>query len=147
MSIKINIERKFKVNGKEYASIEEMPADIRQAFKKAQALRSDLDQPLDPVTLQNKIIFNKTVYKSKDALPQDVRQLYEKVMKAAETGKAPLAIDLSEISISAGRKSETFASAQPADAAQPTRFEHRLSTRMLIGVIMLIALLLLLFNL
>jgi hypothetical protein len=147
MSIKINIERKFKVNGIEYNSIEEMPEDIRQAFKKAQALRSDPDHPVGPLTMQNKIVFNKTVFKSKDELPQDVRQLYEQVMKAAETGKEPLAIDLSEISISAGRKSETSGGTRPADAAQPTRFEHLLSTRTLIGFFILIALLLLLFNL
>jgi hypothetical protein len=86
MNVNVNVKRKFKINGKEYNSIEEMPPDIRNAFEKAMASKADTGTPL---TTQTKIIFNGTEYQSIDAMPQDVRQLYEKVLNAAETGTAP----------------------------------------------------------
>ena len=86
--MKINVKRKFKINGKEYNSIGEMPPDIRNAFEKAMASQAGSGQQANPATTQTKIIFNGTEYQSIDAMPQDVRQLYEKVLKAAETGNA-----------------------------------------------------------
>jgi len=35
MKINVNVKRTFKVDGKEYNSVEEMPLDIREAFKNA----------------------------------------------------------------------------------------------------------------
>jgi hypothetical protein len=89
MNVNVNVKRKFKINGKEYNSIEEMPPDIRNAFEKAMASQAGSGQQANPATMQTKIIFNGTEYQSIDAMPQDVRQLYEKVLKAAETGTAP----------------------------------------------------------
>jgi hypothetical protein len=89
MNVNINVKRKFKVNGKECNSIEEMPPDIRNTFEKAMASQAGSDHQANPPTMQTKIIFNGTEYQSIDAMPQDVRQLYEKVLKASETGAAP----------------------------------------------------------
>jgi hypothetical protein len=89
MNVNVNVKRKFKINGKEYNSIEEMPQDIRNAFEKAMASKTGSGQLTNPASIQTKIIFNGTEYQRIDAMPQGVRQLYEKVLKAAETGTAP----------------------------------------------------------
>jgi hypothetical protein len=89
MNVNVNVKRKFKINGKEYNSIEEMPQDIRDAFEKAMASKTGFGLQMNPASVQTKIIFNGTEYQSIDAMPQDARQLYEKVLKAAETGTAP----------------------------------------------------------
>jgi hypothetical protein len=34
MDMKFNVKYKFKVNGKEYSSLNEMPASIREAYEK-----------------------------------------------------------------------------------------------------------------
>jgi hypothetical protein len=44
MNVNVNVKRKFKVNGKEYNSIEEMPQDIRNAFEKAMASKTGSGQ-------------------------------------------------------------------------------------------------------
>jgi hypothetical protein len=97
MKINIDIKRNFKINGKEYNSLEEMPADIREAFKKAMASQSTLGSQIkfDNTT---KIVFNGKEYEGIDAMPHNIRQLYEKVLKSAETGKSPSEVDLTEIS-------------------------------------------------
>ena len=86
MNVNVNVKRKFKINGKEYNSIEEMPPDIRSTFEKAMASQTGSDQQANPATMQTKIIFNGTEYQSIDTMPQDVRQLYEKVLKSVEAG-------------------------------------------------------------
>jgi len=89
MNVNVNVKRKFKINGKEYNSIEDMPPDIRNAFEKAMASQTGSSHQANPATMQTKTIFNGTEYQSIDAMPQDVRQSYEKVLKAAEIGNAP----------------------------------------------------------
>jgi hypothetical protein len=86
MTININIKRRFKINGKEYNSIEEMPDNVREAFKKAMDSRSGSEFPAGT---QTRIIFNGTEYENIEAMPQDIRLLYEKMLKAAETGNIP----------------------------------------------------------
>jgi hypothetical protein len=94
---KPGIKRNFKINEKEYNSLEEMPADIREAFKKAMVSQSTSGSQIkfDNTT---KIVFNGKEYESIDAMPNDIHQLYEKVLKSAETGKSPSEVDLTEIS-------------------------------------------------
>ena len=104
MNVNVNVKRKFKINGKEYNSIEEMNPDIRNAFEKAMASQAGSDHQENPATMQTKIIFNGTEYQSIDAMPQDVRHLYEKVLKTMETGTAPANI-ITAIDIS-GRQAE-----------------------------------------
>ncbi|MRR16289.1 MAG: hypothetical protein EG826_07515 [Deltaproteobacteria bacterium] len=89
MSVSVNVKRKFKVNGKEYDSVEEMPSDIRSAFEKAMASHTGLGKLMPSVAVQTKIIFNGEEYGGIDAMPQDVRRHYENVLKAAQTGTAP----------------------------------------------------------
>lgn len=94
MKINIDVKHKFKINGKEYNSVEEMPEAIREIFQKASGLQSASGYQISPDARHTRIIFNGTEYESIDAMPQDIRQLYNKVLKAAETGAAPSDIDL-----------------------------------------------------
>ena len=48
MKININVKRKFKINGREYNSIGEMPADIRKIFEKATVSQSESGYPISP---------------------------------------------------------------------------------------------------
>ena len=146
MNVNVNVKHKFKINGKEYNSIEEMPPDIRNAFEKAMASQGDSGQQINPATMQTKIIFNGTEYKSIDAMPQDVRQLYEKVLKAAETGTAPAnIITASDIS---GRQAEpkNYGTTSMGNMGKPTKIEPTaISPRTLIIGVLLIALIILLY--
>ena len=146
MNVNVNVKRKFKVNGKEYNSIEEMPPDIRNAFEKAIASKVGKGQPVSPTTMQTKIIFNGTEYQSIDAMPQDVRQLYEKVLKAAETGNAPAnIITASDISgMQAGPKN--YGKTNMGNIGKPPKIEpSAFSPRMLIIGFLAIALIILLY--
>ena len=44
VNFNVNVKRKYVVDGKEYSSIEEMPADIRQAFERAKHASPGIDQ-------------------------------------------------------------------------------------------------------
>jgi len=141
MNVNVNVKRKFKINEKEYNSIEEMPPDIRNAFEKAMASQAGLDYQANPATMKTKIIFNGTEYQSVDAMPQDVRQLYEKVLKAAETGTAPAnIITASDISgMPTGPK--TYGTTNMGNMGKPTKIEPTaISPRTLIIGVLLIAL-------
>ncbi|MCX5848608.1 MAG: hypothetical protein NTW65_04085 [Deltaproteobacteria bacterium] len=146
MNVNVNVKRKFKINGKEYNSIEEMPADIRSAFEKAMVSQAGSGHQANPTINQTKIIFNGTEYKSIDAMPQDVRQLYEKILKSAETGSAPDNI------ITAGDISgmptdpKTYKTTSIGNMEKPTKIEPAaFSPRMLIIGFMVIALIILLY--
>jgi hypothetical protein len=146
MNVNVNVKRKFKINGKEYNSIEEMPQDIRNAFEKALASKTGSDLQRNPASMQTKIIFNGTEYKSIDAMPQDVRQLYEKVLKAAETGTAPTnIITANDISgMQAGPK--TYGATNMEMMGKPSKIEPTaFSPRLLIISFMVIALIILLY--
>jgi hypothetical protein len=146
MNVNVNVKRKFKINGKEYNSIEEMPPDIRNAFEKAMASQAGSGQQINPATVQTKIIFNGTEYQSIDAMPQDVRQLYEKVLKAAETGNAPAnIITIGDISgMPTGPKN--YGNTSMENMGKPTKIEPTaISARTLIIGVLLIALIILLY--
>ncbi|MEW6670113.1 MAG: hypothetical protein AB1427_00335 [Thermodesulfobacteriota bacterium] len=86
MGIDINIKRTFKVNGKEYNSVAEMPPEIRAAFEKAMASPARKEPRISFAKTQTKISFNGAEYENMDAMPPDARRLYEKIMQAAAGG-------------------------------------------------------------
>jgi hypothetical protein len=139
MNVNVNVKRKYKINGKEYNSIEEMPPDIRNAFEKAMASQAGSDHQINPATIHTKIIFNGTEYQNIDAMPQDVRQLYEKVLNAAETGTAPANIitagDISGIPTGPNN----YGTSSIGNMGTPTKTEPAISARTLIIGIALIA--------
>jgi hypothetical protein len=78
MGIKVNVKWMFKVNGKEYGSVDEMPSDVRGAYEKAKGTFG---------ITTSEVVFNGQEYQGLEKMPRDVRQEYEKVMRAAETGE------------------------------------------------------------
>jgi hypothetical protein len=146
MNININVKHKFKINGKEYNSIEEMPDDIRKTFKKTMDLQTGSGREINPTTMRTKIIFNGIEYDSIEAMPLDVRELYEEVLKAAETGVAPKIHITGEISGSL-IKHQSSGTVRSGDNRKPAKTEPSFSPRALIVSIMLIALILLFYYL
>jgi hypothetical protein len=82
MPIKVNVKTKIIINGKEYASPEEMPADIWAKYEQALAKRSAT--PNSSGTMTSKITLNGQSYDSVDQMPEDVRQLYKSVMATVD---------------------------------------------------------------
>ena len=147
MKVNVNVKRTFKINGKEYNSIEEMSDGLRETFKKAMASHADATCQIDPAAARTKIVFNGAHYESIEAMPQDVRRLYEKILKAAETGGASPAIDLADITCGRQRETGSRGTAHPDDIPQPPPFEPSFSPRTLVVIFMLGGLLLLLYYL
>ncbi len=83
MKINVNVNRTYKVNGKEYKSLEEMPEDIRKLFEKAISGEPETLQATHTTT-KTKIVFNGQEYDSIDKMPTFARNLYEQALKAAQ---------------------------------------------------------------
>jgi len=148
MSISIDVKRKFKINGKEYNSVEEMPDEIRMVFEKAMALRaSGAGQRTHSAVMRSKIVFNGKEYENVLSMPQDIRQLSGKVLKAAKSAVASSGVDIPGGSEGMLRKPDTTGTARPGEIRNPTKAESSFSPRMLLmgaGLIILILLLYLL---
>lgn len=140
MNVNVNVNRKYKINGKEYNSIEEMPPDLREAFEKALASQSGKGSILSQHT---KIIFNGIEYKNIEEMPQDVRELYEKVLKTAETGEAPPGFTATDNISGSMKVSKTSLSIK--NTGTPIKTEPVFSARSLIIGIALITLIVLLY--
>jgi hypothetical protein len=84
--IKIYVKKRYVVNGKEYHSLEEMPADIRQVYETAIASKGVTRPSSAECGVSRKINFNGRVYSSPDELPADARELYEKAQSISRLG-------------------------------------------------------------
>jgi hypothetical protein len=81
--VKFNLKAKIRVNGKEYASTEEMPAKIREAYARAIGETSVLRSGARIASKLNaKIIFNGVEYSSPSELPVAERRLYQDTLAA-----------------------------------------------------------------
>jgi len=82
-AVKFNSKAKIRVNGKEYASAEEMPAKIREAYARAvgdtAVLRSGARLA---AKLNARIIFNGVEYNSPNEMPAEERRLYQDTLAA-----------------------------------------------------------------
>ena len=78
-------------NGKEYASVEEMPAEVRSAYEKVAGLLEDRNQDGIPdivqgggsqhfMVTQTRIFFDGKTYGSVDELPPEARHQYEEAL-------------------------------------------------------------------
>ena len=83
MTVKVDVKWKFKVNGKEYSSRDQMPESIRQAYDKALA-NSTTDGSTGSETRTTKIVFNGQEYSSVDSMPAGIRQFYKKVLGSTQ---------------------------------------------------------------
>jgi len=82
-SLKFNLKAKIRVNGKEYASAEEMPAKIREAYARAIGETALLRSGARLATKLNaKIIFNDVEYSNPGEMPVAERRLYQDTLAA-----------------------------------------------------------------
>ncbi|HEY3858370.1 MAG TPA: hypothetical protein VGM47_02025 [Gammaproteobacteria bacterium] len=73
-------KRPIVVAGKRYASIEEMPAEVRRVYDLAMA-----SQQVGETAAPVKLVFNGKEYEGLDSMPADVRKLYQTQQVAMET--------------------------------------------------------------
>ncbi len=139
MPVNISIKRKFKINGREYNSIGEMPENVREAFKKAMESQAGSGHGIQSAVTRSKITFNGKEYESLDAMPQDVRELYKKVLKAAESGFTSSGVDVAGVSDGLLRKPAPIGTVRQGDLRKTTRFESSFSLRTLIVIAGLMA--------
>jgi hypothetical protein len=78
------VKGKFKINGKEYGSLEEVPEGLRQSLLKASD-KEDASHGTAEGT-SSKVIFNGVEYSSLDEMPTYARNLYEQAVNASRTG-------------------------------------------------------------
>jgi len=83
--MKVTINRKITINGREYHSVEEMPDDVRRMFETMMKMNSSL-LPSAVKDAFTAIEFNGQRYASADDMPADVRQLYDAGMASAAPG-------------------------------------------------------------
>lgn len=78
MDVKIDVKRKFKVNGVEYDSLEAMPPEFRQAVERAEATGGlHVSAAADA-----NVVFNGKRYGSREEMPPEERSLYDAAMAA-----------------------------------------------------------------
>lgn len=78
MWFKIDTQSSIIVNGKEYASEDELPPEIRQLYEQA------LESPETQRFHESKIIVNGNELRSPDTMPPDVRRKYEQMMESVQ---------------------------------------------------------------
>lgn len=81
-SVNIKANTRVLINGKEYGSVDEMPADVRQTYGRAVAALKG-QQGSVGTRSTSRIIFNNRTYDSVEDMPPDVRQAYEDLMAMA----------------------------------------------------------------
>ncbi len=140
MKVNVNVKRTFKVNGKVYNSLEEMPDDVREAFKKATATDSLGGYEAAPGTPRTRIIFNGTEYEGIDAMPPDVRQVYEQALRAAETGAAKSDIDFTGIGQGMFNRTEIPGNSSSGNARPKIKVEPTFSVKTVIVACLVFAL-------
>jgi hypothetical protein len=82
MNTKVTVKTRIVVDGKEYHSLEELPAALRAAYEKAVASGAQA-RPT------SRIVFNEQTYDTPEAMPADVRQLYEAALANLPKQGAP----------------------------------------------------------
>jgi len=141
MKVNFNVKYKFKVNGKEYNSLEEMPAAILEAYKKAVGKRAGLEQGNLQSISSGKIVFNGQEYESADSMPADIRRTYETIMETVKNGQTSPGGNTPDKfgSADAGLKNDGITVF--SDASKPVSPESFFSPRLLIIAAAIIALL------
>lgn len=84
MKVNFNVKYKFKINGREYGSLEEMPVEIREAYEKAVGNKAGQEVGNVQSISHKKIIFNGQEYESEDSMPSEIRHMYETIMESVK---------------------------------------------------------------
>jgi hypothetical protein len=114
MNTKVTVKTKIVVNGREYHSLEELPAALRAAYEEAVA--SGAPAPQTP-----RIVFNGQAYDTLDAMPAEIRQLYEAALANRPRQRAPSPVSPQNI----------------GTAIEPSGGSQRILTGLLVGAALL----------
>jgi hypothetical protein len=79
MAIKVTLDRKLVVNGKDFKSIDELPENVRQVCENAISSGTSGHGNF----VKTDIIFNGKHYTDIDAMPQEARDFYRQALQAA----------------------------------------------------------------
>ncbi|MGE5624048.1 MAG: hypothetical protein ACM3ZT_00715 [Bacillota bacterium] len=125
-------KKKIVVAGKSYASIEEMPAEVRRVYELAVETRNQ-----EHAAAQVKLVFNGQEYESLDSMPPDVRKMYQTQQVAMETYR-----DFS-VDATMPRAGTGSLPTKPAAGYVPPSFFERHKFKIVGGVVALLVILLL----
>ncbi len=88
---------KIIFNGNEYASVDEMPPDVRQAYEQAMSTFTDANRNGVPDIFEHggltiskrvsQIVYNGKAYSSVNELPAEARQQYEEAMAKLDANR------------------------------------------------------------
>jgi hypothetical protein len=96
VTMRFVLKTNIRFNGRDYAGVEEMPEEVRQAYEQARATLPGANRPespdssatgLPPGVVSQKIIFNGQEYHSVNDMPATLRRLYADVMAAVDANK------------------------------------------------------------
>jgi hypothetical protein len=122
--------RPIVVAGKRYASVEEMPAEVRRVYDLARASQ-ETAETAPPV----KLIFNGKEYEGLDSMPPDVRKLYQTQQVAMETYR--------DFSVDATTPRAAKVDAPPVqrmESAKTPCFKRYMWPLLILGIIVIVAL-------
>ena len=86
VNVKVNVNRRIVVNGKEYGSVEELPEGMRQAYGNAVAsARLGSGGP----GVSRTVTINGREYAGPGEMEPDVRAIYEKALENARAAGTP----------------------------------------------------------
>ena len=88
VTLKVNIKKRFRINGREYGSIEEMPEDVRRAYEKA--AQGGVLGGNRAAAQPARVVLNGQEYRSVDDMPAAIRQIYEGTMEALKQKEAEI---------------------------------------------------------
>jgi hypothetical protein len=135
MGLKVTVNRSVVVGGKTYASIEEVPDNIRRAVTEALARRAQAGEGAEPPA---KITVNGQEYASREEMPEEVRRIYDGAMATIGRGDA-FAASGPPASRAPSLPADAFDSARPIEPAAPG---SRSALRaFVLGLVVLLALL------
>ena len=127
MGATITIKTRLRVNGREYASVDELPPDLRRAYARAVARGSDAHHHLTPpgddaplgIAARSRIVFNGQEYADVSQMPQEVRKLYDDALATFDA-------EMSAPSTEAIGATQISAPALAVSAARPESTSTRL---------------------
>jgi hypothetical protein len=114
--VKNDSKKPIVVGGRSYASVGDMPPEVRRVYELALSAKQTRGEDADA---NIKVYFNGQEYENIDSMPADTRRLYENMMAALETSRDFR--DRDATSPRAKKPAATPAPVKPPDAEIPTQ--------------------------
>ncbi len=112
MKVNVTVKRKIVVNGKEYGSVEELPANIRTTYEKALSDGAVPVRAAGGSAVGGRITVGGTTYDSPESMPPEVRRLYDDAMAVSTVGRLAAS---PPITPAGGQEAATWAASPEVD--------------------------------